>query len=163
MYNYIKGMITEIKSTSITVDNNGIGYEIYTPNPYAFEEGKEYKVYVYQYIREDEISLYGFKNSEEKELPDNIKEGDILKSNDVETLQKFTKPAPRYTEATLIEEMEKLGIGRPSTYASTSVAVGRTFFTKSIFFIILSPFFPFNPFIVQLGISHKYYHLLWLQ
>ncbi len=68
MYNYIKGMITDIKSTSIVVDNNGIGYEIYTPNPYAFEEGKEYKVYVYQYIREDEISLYGFKNSEEKDL-----------------------------------------------------------------------------------------------
>ena len=60
-----------------------------------------------------------FFNSEEKVLPDNIKEGDTLKSNDVETLQKFTKPAPRYTEATLIEEMEKLGIGRPSTYAQT--------------------------------------------
>lgn len=68
MYNYIKGFISEVKSTSVIVDNNGIGYEIYTPNPFAFEEGKEYKVYVYQYIREDEISLYGFKKSEEKDL-----------------------------------------------------------------------------------------------
>ena len=68
MYNYIKGMIDEVKSTSIVIDNNGIGYEVYTPNPYAFEEGKEYKVYIYQYVREDEISLYGFKTSEEKEL-----------------------------------------------------------------------------------------------
>ena len=68
MYNYIKGMIIEAKSTSIVIDNNGIGYEVYTPNPYAFEEGKEYKVYIYEYIREDEMSLFGFKTSEEKEL-----------------------------------------------------------------------------------------------
>ncbi len=68
MYNYIKGIVIEIKSTSIVLDNNGIGYEIYTPNPFAFEEGKDYKVYVYQYIREDEMSLYGFKTNDEKEL-----------------------------------------------------------------------------------------------
>ena len=68
MYNYIKGLVTEIKSTSIVVDNNGIGYEIYTPNPFAFQENNEYKVYVYEYIREDEQSLYGFKKKEEKEL-----------------------------------------------------------------------------------------------
>ena len=68
MYNYIKGIVIEIKSTSIVLDNNGIGYEIYTPNPFAFEEGKDYKVYIYQYIREDEMSLYGFKKYEEKEL-----------------------------------------------------------------------------------------------
>lgn len=68
MYNYIKGIVDEVKSNSIILDNNGIGYEIYTPNPYAFEEGKDYKVYVYQYIREDEMSLYGFKNFDEKEL-----------------------------------------------------------------------------------------------
>lgn len=68
MYNYIKGIVSEINSNSIVIDNNGIGYEIYTPNPFAFEEGSEYKVYVYQYIREDEQSLYGFKKKEEKEL-----------------------------------------------------------------------------------------------
>ena len=68
MYNYIKGIVDEVKSNSIILDNNGIGYEIYTPNPFAFEEGKDYKVYVYQYIREDEMSLYGFKNYDEKEL-----------------------------------------------------------------------------------------------
>lgn len=68
MYNYIKGIVSEIKSTSIVLDNNGIGYEIYTPNPFAFQEGNEYKVFVYQYIREDEQSLYGFKTSNEKDL-----------------------------------------------------------------------------------------------
>lgn len=68
MYNYIKGTVIEIGSTSITLDNNGIGYNIFTPNPYAFEENKEYTVYVYQHIREDEMSLFGFKKKEEKDL-----------------------------------------------------------------------------------------------
>ena len=68
MYNYIKGIVNEIKSNSIILDNNGIGFEIYTPNPFAFMENEEYTVYVYQYIREDEMSLYGFKKKEEKDL-----------------------------------------------------------------------------------------------
>ena len=68
MYEYIKGKIVKQESNYITVDNNGIGYLIYVPNPYSFDINNEYIVYVYQYIREDEQSLYGFKTFEEKEL-----------------------------------------------------------------------------------------------
>lgn len=68
MYDYIIGKVTSINSTYIVLECNGIGYVINTPNPYSFEEGKEYKVYLYQVVREDELSLYGFKNIEEKEL-----------------------------------------------------------------------------------------------
>ena len=68
MYSYIKGKITEIDSSYITIETGGIGYLISTPNPYAFNVGDEYKVYLYQHIREDENSLYGFKTREEKEL-----------------------------------------------------------------------------------------------
>jgi Holliday junction DNA helicase RuvA len=68
MYNYIKGIVTEINSTNITLDNNGIGYKVFTPNPYSFQEGEEYTVYIYQYVREDEMSLYGFKSESEKDL-----------------------------------------------------------------------------------------------
>ena len=45
--------------------------------------------------------------------------GETLRDAGVEAKQHFTEPPPRYTEATLIREMERLGIGRPSTYAST--------------------------------------------
>ena len=45
--------------------------------------------------------------------------GDRLKDRGIETNQHFTQPPPRYTEATLVKRMEELGIGRPSTYAST--------------------------------------------
>lgn len=68
MYNYIIGKVTDIESNSITVENNGIGYLIYTPNPYAFNENSEYKVYLYQQIREDEHTLFGFKTKDEKNI-----------------------------------------------------------------------------------------------
>lgn len=68
MYEYIKGKIVKQESNYIVLDNNGIGYLIYVPNPYSFEIDKDIIVYVYQYVREDEISLYGFKTFEEKEM-----------------------------------------------------------------------------------------------
>ena len=68
MYAYIKGFVKEIESDYIVLDNNGIGYLIYTASPYSFEIDKEYVVYLYQYVREDEITLYGFKSLEEKQL-----------------------------------------------------------------------------------------------
>ena len=68
MYEYIKGKITAIESNYIVVENNNIGYLVYTANPYSFNINEEYKIYIYQQIREDENSLYGFKTKEEKNL-----------------------------------------------------------------------------------------------
>ena len=68
MYDYMIGQVTAIKGNAIVLENQKVGYLIYTPNPFAYEEGKEYKVYLYQQIKEDEHSLFGFKTEEEKEL-----------------------------------------------------------------------------------------------
>ena len=68
MYSYIIGKVTETVSNAIVLENQGIGYLIYTPNPFVFELDKEYKVYIYQQIKEDEHTLFGFKTKEEKEL-----------------------------------------------------------------------------------------------
>ena len=57
------------------------------------------------------------KDEEERELP-LMKEEEKLTLLAVEEQQNFTSPPPRYTEASLIRELEKQGIGRPSTYAS---------------------------------------------
>ncbi len=68
MYEYIKGIVTQVESNYIVLEQNGIGYMIYTGNPYSFHVNETYQVYIYQYVREDEISLYGFGSKEEKEL-----------------------------------------------------------------------------------------------
>jgi len=51
-------------------------------------------------------------------LPD-VSEGDVLELRSLDSAQHFTQPPPRFTEATLVREMERVGIGRPSTYSAT--------------------------------------------
>ncbi len=57
------------------------------------------------------------RKGEDTVLPD-MKEGEALTLEKLDPAQHFTKPAPRYGEASLVRELEKRGIGRPSTYAS---------------------------------------------
>ena len=67
MYEYIKGKIVDIESNYIVIENNQVGYIVYVTNPYSYKN-EETKVYIYQYVKEDELTLYGFKNKEEKSL-----------------------------------------------------------------------------------------------
>ena len=67
---------------------------------------------LYQEGRDDE------EDEDSGRLPP-MREGERLTKERIEASQHFTEPPPRYTEATLVKRMEELGIGRPSTYAST--------------------------------------------
>ena len=68
------------------------------------------------------LKVYGGEEKEKEEeeesrsIPKGLKEKDSLEVKTITPKQHFTQPPPRYTEATLIKEMEKEGIGRPSTY-----------------------------------------------
>ena len=68
MYGYIKGVIKDIESNYVIIDNHDIGYLIYVANPYYYKLEDTYTIYTYNYIREDEYSLYGFKNKDELNL-----------------------------------------------------------------------------------------------
>ncbi len=68
MYEYLKGNIVKQFTNYIVLDVNGVGYKIYTSNPYVFKELNDVKVYVYSHIREDENTLYGFKSEDERDL-----------------------------------------------------------------------------------------------
>lgn len=93
----------KVNATTITLDNNNTTFKT-TGQVLVFDGYLK----VYQ----------KFESSEDKILP-KYKVGDVLVSEKIVKDQHFTKPPARYTEAKLIKAMEELGIGRPSTYAST--------------------------------------------
>lgn len=64
------------------------------------------------------------EDEQEGLLPD-MKQGDALALQEMTATQRFDRPAPRYTEASLVKKLEELGIGRPSTYAPTISTVQR--------------------------------------
>ena len=91
-------------ATSVDLENNGYIFktsgQVYTFDGYL----KVYK----DYKDIKDIVLPDFANYKSK----------VIVANSVKSLQHFTEPKPRFTEASLIKEMEKNGIGRPSTYAT---------------------------------------------
>ncbi len=91
-----------VNQTTIIFDNND--YKFKTTGSILIFDGylKVYKDY---------------ESSDDKILPE-IGDNEVCKTTNVESTQHFTKPPARYTEAKLIKEMEELGIGRPSTYAT---------------------------------------------
>ena len=68
MYSYMIGIVVGYDKNCIILENNKIGYLINVANPYSFKLNEEIKVYLYNHIKEDENSLYGFKSMEEKDL-----------------------------------------------------------------------------------------------
>jgi len=69
MYEYIIGNIEWVGPEYIVIDHNGLGYQLYTPNPFVFRPAKELiKVYTHHYVREDIMMLYGFKTLDERSL-----------------------------------------------------------------------------------------------
>ncbi|MBF0714858.1 Holliday junction branch migration protein RuvA [Gemelliphila palaticanis] len=68
MYEYIKGVITDITHNNIILENNGIGFEVIVANPYEYAINDNKKIYISQQVREDSNTLYGFKSKEEKKV-----------------------------------------------------------------------------------------------
>jgi DNA topoisomerase-1 len=91
-------------STTVTLDNNDYKFKA-TGTVVTFD---------------GYLKVYNEEDSKDTILPDlaNYK-SNVLISKEINKTQHFTKPKPRYTEASLIKAMEELGIGRPSTYSKT--------------------------------------------
>ena len=92
----------KVDSTSIVLDNHN----------YKFNASGSVIVF------DGYLKIYGdYEKNNDTYLP-SLKEADSLEALEVVKEQKFTQPPARYTEAKLIKELEELGIGRPSTYAT---------------------------------------------
>lgn len=68
MIAFVKGKVFAVNTDSVILDNNGIGYRIKIAKPERLKTTEEVLIYTYQYVREDEISLFGFLSMEEYEL-----------------------------------------------------------------------------------------------
>jgi DNA topoisomerase-1 len=80
----------------------------------VYEEGRDERVRVVEKGKDDAAE----DDDSARRLPA-LAQGDRVSDRKIEAEQHFTQPPPRYSEATLVKRMEELGIGRPSTYAST--------------------------------------------
>lgn len=70
LYEFFKGTVEFVGPEYIVIENNGIGYQISTPNPFIYSSkmNTNVTVYTYHYVREDLMALYGFETREEKKL-----------------------------------------------------------------------------------------------
>ena len=68
MYDYIKGKIENIDDNSITIENNNIGYKILVALPSKYQLNEEVKIYIYQKISENDITLFGFDEKIDRSL-----------------------------------------------------------------------------------------------
>ncbi len=140
MYNYINGTITEIEPNQITLEQSGIGYAIIMPNPYKLKVNDQVKVYTYQHVREDEITLYGFESNEQKKLfinllsvkgigpksalavlasatvPEIIK---AIESSDAKYLNRFPGIGPKASQQIILDLKGKIHLG-PMTLKRSS-------------------------------------------
>lgn len=92
-----------------TVDVNG--------GKYTFSaEGEVMKFPGFMKIYKEDVEQNG-NNKKENAIPLNLTEGLACQLLELTPEQNFTKPPARYTESTLVKELDRLGIGRPSTYA----------------------------------------------
>ena len=70
MIEYVQGELVHIDTQYVVIDQNGLGFRIYCPNPFVFQAslGETTRIFTYQHVREDMIRLYGFQTREERLL-----------------------------------------------------------------------------------------------
>ena len=150
MYEYLTGLVTVVAPQYIVVDVNGVGYKLLVANPYRYQEDrtKKVQVYVYQAVREDNISLFGFTDQNEKKLfmqlinvsgigpksalailanPDHKGLVDAITNNNVNYLTKFPGIGKKTASQIVLDLRDKLtNESSSSLFATTQLTVDAT-------------------------------------
>ena len=96
----------------------------------ASGETLKFKGFMTLYVETEDVGV-GVPDDPISKIPE-LKEGQAVKKEKLETKQSFTEPPPRYTEASLVKALEENGIGRPSTYSPTITTIlARRYIEKS--------------------------------
>jgi len=150
LYEYLTGLVTVVAPQYIVVDVNGVGYKLLVANPYRYQEDrtKKVQVYVYQAVREDNISLFGFTDQNEKKLfmqlinvsgigpksalailanPDHQGLVDAITNNNVNYLTKFPGIGKKTASQIVLDLRDKLtNESSSSLFATTQLTVDAT-------------------------------------
>ncbi|MCC4491116.1 Holliday junction branch migration protein RuvA [Limosilactobacillus reuteri] len=150
MYEYLTGLVTVVAPQYIVVDVNGVGYKLLVANPYRYQEDrtKKVQVYVYQAVREDNISLFGFTDQNEKKLfmqlinvsgigpksalailanPDHQGLVDAITNNNINYLTKFPGIGKKTASQIVLDLRDKLtNESSSSLFATTQLTVDAT-------------------------------------
>lgn len=68
MYEYLSGVITVVKPDYIVIDVGGVGYKVFSPTPFAYQEGQKARAFIEQIVRDTGITLFGFQTEDDKGL-----------------------------------------------------------------------------------------------
>ncbi|QAA81804.1 type I DNA topoisomerase [Aequorivita sp. H23M31] len=116
----------ELERTNVKIDIHSNGKEKISENFVANGEMIKFDGFLKVYLEGTD-----FEEEEQEGMLPNMKNGDDLDNNYITATERFTRPPYRYTEASLVKQLEELGIGRPSTYAPTiSTIIGRNYVEK---------------------------------
>lgn len=66
LYDYLTGTVTDVRPECVVIENQGIGYQLLTPNPYLFHQNEQAKIFTHLYVKEDIFVLYGFRQKDER-------------------------------------------------------------------------------------------------
>lgn len=68
MIAFVQGTVRLIRNDSLVLDVQGVGYEVFISNPYAYKLEEDLFLYTYQHVREDAILLFGFVHEKDYEV-----------------------------------------------------------------------------------------------
>ena len=109
LYSLIRDRFLTCQMNSAIVEN--VTYNIKTKKKYEFvAKGK-------RIIEQNWLKYYSYKKSQDIILPV-VEEKELLELHELNNVKSSTQPPPRYKEGSLVDKLEKEGVGRPSTYSS---------------------------------------------
>ena len=143
VYAYLKGTVSYSAKDFVVIEVAGIGYKVYTANPYEFRKDEATQVFTHQVVSENDLSLYGFKTLEEHDLFINLISArgigpktacailamkdmsglrHAIENGDAKYLCKFPKIGPKTAQQIILDLKGKLVVPDAAIFVNNSLS-----------------------------------------
>ena len=143
VYAYLKGTVAYSAKDFVVIEVAGIGYKVYTANPYEFRKDEATQVFTHQVVSENDLSLYGFKTLEEHDLFINLISArgigpktacailamkdmsglrHAIENGDAKYLCKFPKIGPKTAQQIILDLKGKLVVPDAAIFVNNSLS-----------------------------------------